>query len=295
VNEATLQRLLGHYLDETVTGFEQITIGVSNEAFTVTCESGERYVIRILDEQTADSAEAEGRIQQALARSGISTPLYLSSAVGPVVGRDGDRTFTVAGLIEGHHPEVATPGLVESLGRQLARLHDALDPAEVRIGFNSGQWFDPRKARVDLAQCLPDAAARVGPLLESSVAIFDLALPMAVIHGELATNNVFAEGDEVTTIFDFETAQHAPRLFDMAYTYISVVYDDVMAPATVIDRVVSGYDSAATTPLTAAERDAFTRAVRFVCASAAIWCFARQHDDHGERFLYALEDIPAMP
>jgi Ser/Thr protein kinase RdoA (MazF antagonist) len=295
VNTAILERLLSQARKEVITGYTTITIGVSNDAYVVTCESGHRYVIRVLDEQTVGSAEAEARIQQAMSRHGMSTPVYLPLSDGRFVGRDSNDAFTVAAFIEGEHPETATLGLVTSLGAQMARLHNVLDPNEIQLGYNTGQWLDERNIEADLARCDPAVVTRIRPIVDQSVAIFDRPLPMAIVHGELATNNVFAAGDEVTTIFDFETAQHGPRILDLAFSYLSFVYDGDIESGSILRALVEGYSSKADLQLTTEEVEAFGLTVRFVSAAAATWSFARDHADYGEQFLAAGEaTIPPL-
>lgn len=280
-----LEQLLTQYRPEKIASFQQATAGISNETYLVTTEGGARYVIRVIHNQTADSAGVEARIQQAMARAGLSTPLYLRLRDGAYVGRDADDAFTIADFIAGSHPETITLKLVASMGRVLGRLHAILQQDQLAVGFNTGQWLDPRNARADAARCDPDTRRRLETALDTSAAVFESGLPRAVIHGELATNNVFAANDEVTTIFDFETVQHAPRLLDVAFTYVSCVYHDDLPPAAIFDALIMAYDSAAAEPLTPAERSLFPTAVCWVAACAAAWCFSRGYVDYGEKFL----------
>src|SRR4051794_13815195 len=118
-----LEQLLAHYRPEAVAGFKQVTIGISNDTFVVTCESGARYVIRVIHHQTIDSARVEARIQQVMLGHGLSTPLYLALRDGGYVGSDGDDAFTIAQFIAGSHPEATTLELAGSIGRVLGRLH----------------------------------------------------------------------------------------------------------------------------------------------------------------------------
>jgi Ser/Thr protein kinase RdoA (MazF antagonist) len=280
-----LKQLLAQYRPEKVVSFQQVTVGISNETYVVTTDSGARYVIRVIHNQTADSARVEARIQQAMVRAGLSTPLYLRLRDGEHVGRDGDDAFTIADFIAGSHPETTTLKLVASMGRVLGRLHAILHQDELTIGFNTGQWLDPRNARADALRCEPEIRRRLETVLDTSAAVFEPGLPMAVIHGELATNNFFAANDEVTTIFDFETVQHAPRLLDVAYTYMACVYDDEMPPTAVLDALIIAYNAATAEPLTPVERSLFPTALRWVAACAAAWCFSRGYADYGEKFL----------
>lgn len=284
---STLESFLSQYQPEKVDHFSQITIGVSNEAFLVTCVSGNRYVVRIIHLQTVESVRAEALIQQAMVRHGISTPVYLPLANGAFVGQGGSDTFTIAKYIDGQHPDHATLKLVRSLGEVMAKLHNVLDQDMIAISYNTGQWLNPRNVAIDIARCKATIQKRLQSVINETEHIFDKNLPMAVIHGELATNNVFAEGDKVTTVFDFETTEYAPRILDIAYSYLSFVYDQELEPAAVREALEGGYNDLAKTKLSKQEHDYFKTAVRYVSAATAAWCFSREYDEYGEKFLHA--------
>src|SRR5581483_2007671 len=150
--------------------------------YLVTTESGARYVLRVLDNKTPDTAKLGPRIQKTLARPALSTPMYLRLRDGEYVGRDGDEAFTIAEFIAGSHAETTTLELVASMGRVLGRLHAILDQNELAVGFNTGQWLDPRNARAEAARCEPETRRRLETALDTTAAVLDSGLPMAVIH-----------------------------------------------------------------------------------------------------------------
>lgn len=280
-----LEKLLSYYCPEEVTSFKQITIGVSNDAYTVTCASGNRYVIRIIHLQTPESVRAEALIQQTMIKHGISTPVYLQLTNGEFVGQDGPDTFTIAKRISGRHPKRDSLKLVQSLGAVMAKLHNILKQEDISIGYNTGQWLNPRNARIDIANCNAATQKRLRPIVDESLHVFEASLPMAIIHGELASNNIFAKGDEVTTVFDFETTEYAPRVLDVAFSYLSFVYDEELQPSSVLKALETGYNSAAGIKLTIQEDKHFNVAVRYVSAATAAWCFSRGYNEYGEKFL----------
>jgi Ser/Thr protein kinase RdoA (MazF antagonist) len=282
-----LEKLLSYYRSEEITDFKQIIIGVSNDAYSVICASGSRYVIRVIHLQTAESARAEALIQQVMTKHGISTPVYLRLSNGEFVGRDDTDTFTIATLISGRHPKHGSLKLVQSLGAIMATLHNILQQDEIAIGYNTGQWLNPRNILIDIARCNPATQKRLQPIFDETLYIFDKSLPMAIIHGELASNNIFAKGDEVTTVFDFETAEYAPRILDVAFSYLSFVYDEELEPALVRETLLKEYNSVAEIKLTSQEEEYLPTAVRYVSAATAAWCFSRNYDEYGEKFLKA--------
>lgn len=283
----TLEKFLSQYRPEKIESFKQIMIGVSNDAFFVTCVSGNRYVIRIIHQQTVESVRAEALIQQVMSKHGISTPLYVQLKNGEFVGHEGSDTFTIAEYISGTHPERASLTLVESIGALMATLHNILDQSAIKVGYNTGQWLEPRTVALNIAACDEATRDRLQPIVNDSLPMFEANLPMAIIHGELASNNIFAKDDRVTTVFDFETTEYAPRILDVAYTYLSFVYGGEMEREEVLQALKAGYDSTAKMKLTAQENQYFDTAVRYASAATSAWCFSRGYPEYGEKFLKA--------
>jgi Ser/Thr protein kinase RdoA (MazF antagonist) len=288
-----LQRWLDQFLSDRIDRFTLVTVGLSNVTYDVTCASGERYIVRKLDTQAVSSVAAEALIQQTLVDRGLSSPVYLPSHTGDFVGRDGEHVFTVSRHVAGEHPAILTLELVRSFGETLARIHDALAPTLIDLPENRGQWLNPRNVAAEIDRCPAPERAELQSVLERSAALFDTDLPWAIIHGELATNNVFASDQRVTTIFDFENAEHAPRLLDLAYTYVSMVYDEHLDPRELLSALLDGYDGTAAAPLTPAEIAELPRAVEFTAAAASAWCHARGMSDYGGQFLRSVKD-PAI-
>jgi Ser/Thr protein kinase RdoA (MazF antagonist) len=287
VSKEVLQRWLDQYRAEDVDEFSAIAVGISNTSFVANCASGQRYVIRRLGTQAIASVGAEALIQQRLTQQGLSSPRYLTMRDGGFVGQDGGDAFTIAAHVPGEHPERLSLRLVHSFGEVLATIHKALDPGQIELPCNRGQWLNRDNVSLELARCGPKERAALQPVLELALPLFDRELPLAIIHGELATNNVFAHDDRVTTIFDFENAEYAPRLLDAAYTYVSMVYDEQLDPGELLVALRSGYDSASDQPLTEIERTLFTQAVEYAAVAASAWCHARGMNEYGDQFLRA--------
>jgi Ser/Thr protein kinase RdoA (MazF antagonist) len=291
VETATLQRALSQFGDEQIATFDRLTVGVSNETFMLSCTSGRRYAMRRIRLQTVDSVRAEVRIQQLLRAHGLGTPIYLRGSGGESIAEVDGAHFTVAEFVDGKHPATTTLELVTDMGATMATMHHALDQLSTVMRFNTGQWLDPRNAELDIRHIEHGMRVQLASDLAATRRVFELGLPSAVIHGEFATNNIFAENDRVTVIFDFETAQYAPRLLDIAFTWLSIVYDGELAPRSVLTTLIAGYASAAG-PLTDHEGRHVELAVRYVSTAAAAWCFRRGHDEYGHRFLAAVRELP---
>ena len=287
VTVESLQGLLDDFAAEEVVDFEADTVGVSNVTYFVRCASGRRYVVRLIRLQTRESVRAEALIQRRLIGSGIGSPLYLTRRDGQVVGSIDGRDCTVAVEVVGEHPAADTLALTADIGRTLARLHDAVQQSDIEITFNSGQWLDPRNAQADAQQAAAKVRGTLRRALQASSDVFEVGLPMAVVHGEFATNNLFAVQDQVTVVFDWETVQYGPRILDLAFSWLSAVYDGSLEPGRVKDALLDAYDDAAAVKLRSMERQALPKAVTYVSGATAAWCYRRGYGDYGATFLAA--------
>src|SRR5688572_31175568 len=134
MNLAEAQTALdGHDLD--VAAVDALDAGSVNSNFAVQTKSGERFFVRVYEEQDFDGARAELERLEKLCQHGVPTP-------APRRRRDGSRVGSHAGKPVGVHPWVdgeilcfgrLTPAAAREVGRALARVH-LCSPLLGRIG-----------------------------------------------------------------------------------------------------------------------------------------------------------------
>ena len=249
----------------------------ASDVYDVVTSNGERYFMKILRSQDPSVIATEAAMQQRLLAAGIATPQYIEMSPGLYVGTHNNERFLLSKYIPGRSPEMVTPKLIESLGATLARLHDCLDG--IVIPKNDMQWLNPEKVQHDLDAYDGKMKRTLTELVDYGSTIFASNLPLAVTHGDLWLSNVFAENDQVTTVFDLETAGETVRLVDIARTYTSIRFNSQFSADDVLRGLVTGYDSATTHPLTAEEHAHIHRAIAYVCGACATW-----HAVHGTRY-----------
>lgn len=249
----------------------------ANEVFDITTTDGHRYFLKILKLQHPEAIANEVVMQKRLLDSGIATPEYIELAPGNYVGQYEDERFLLSRYIPGRSPKTVSPKLIKSFGITLAKLHDCLDG--VSIPDNDMQWLNPEKVKTDIASYSGPVKIALDDLFAYGSAIFDLNLPRAVTHGDLWLSNVFAEDDEVTTVFDLETAEETARIVDIARTYTSIRFNSDYSADEVIDNLVDGYNSVVKEKLTPEELAKIKQAIAFVCGACATW-----HAVHGTRY-----------
>lgn len=249
----------------------------ANEVFDITTSDDQRYFLKVLKKQHADAIAHEVEMQKLLREAGISTPEYLEITPGQYVGQHETERFLLSRYIPGSSPKSVSSKLIRSFGATLARLHDALEG--VSVPANDMQWLNPEKVKADVVSYDGEVRSDLDTLLEHGLPLFDQDLPRAVTHGDLWMSNVFAEDDEITTVFDLETAEEAPRIIDLARTYTSLRFNSEYTADEVLSGLVDGYNSVAKQQLTTAEVTNLNQAIAFVCGACATW-----HAVNGTRY-----------
>lgn len=249
----------------------------ANDVFNLTDADGAKFVMRVLRIQDPATVNLEASMQTKLNAAGIRTPEYLELGDDNYVGDKNGRHFTLSRHIEGSVPSEVSPGLVADFGATLARIHDCLEG--LVIPPNKMQWFDPKIAQEDLDSYDGPLKPKLTALVRKGDELLSLGLPEAAIHGDLWLSNTFAEGDKVTAVFDFETAQNIARIIDLARTYTSMRRETDLPAQQVMDLLVDGYDTAASKPLTQLEKDNFRLAIAYVSGVVAAW-----HAANGTRY-----------
>ena len=213
-----------------------IEAGTVNTSYALEVDSGERYFLRIYEEQEAAGAAREALVLAHLAGRGVPTP-------APILGRDGAATRSIAGKPAALFPWVdggmlcqraVTTEAAETVGAALARIHLAGHAPGARL--DQGR-FDPvhlvaRCERVARSRD-PEARALAGPLRD---AMADVAsrrrhdVPRGLVHGDLFRDNVLwttesaDQCSSIAALLDFESAHDGPFAYDLAVTILSWSY-----------------------------------------------------------------------
>ena len=279
MNKTTSQltALFHEYSPEDVISATRSTEAFANEVYDITISGGQRYFLKILKKQLPEAIATEAHMQKRLLAAGIKAPEYLEIKPGQYVGEHNSTRFILSKYIPGTSPKKVTPGLIESFGEILARLHDALKDVDVAPSIM--QWLNLARVERDLAGYDGEVKGILNQLVQRGKVVFERDLPVATIHGDLWMSNIFAKGDTITTVFDLETAENTVRLIDLARTYTSMRFNSAYSAAEIIEWLTTGYNAAATRSLTSEEESSFNLAIGYVSGACATW-----HAIHGTRY-----------
>lgn len=271
-----LNQFFHSFLPDDLASSQRNGEAFANDVYNLTDTSGRRYVMRILKTQLPETIATEALMQQRLTAAGIGSPLYLKTSSDDYIGEAAAERYTLSRWIDGQAPRAASPELIKDFGATLARMHDSF--AGIELPNSRTQWLNPVNAQRDLNNYAGPLKSQLAELLDAGPRLLELGLPTTVIHGDFWIGNVFADDNKITTVFDLETAENTARIIDLARTYLSMRLEKWITE-TKDHSLFTGYDSAATRPLTAAEKANFDLAAAYVGGVCAAW-----HTVHGTRY-----------
>lgn len=164
-----------------------------------------------------------------LARAGVPSPAPYKDANGQWMTQARGRPCVMVSFLNGQNMARQTVALMQSLGMAMAKMHVAACD------------FDKKRPNNLSLHGWQEIAAKLGKRLnEIENGLFDLveqeleyqqshwpqALPQGIIHADLFRDNVMAEGDIVTGLFDFYFACTDALVYDIAICLNCWCFDD---------------------------------------------------------------------
>ena len=237
---------LGCY-DLDIVDVRALGAGSVNSNFSASVRSGERFFVRVYEEQGFDGAEAELNVITELAASGVPTPPPLEKRGGGYVSQHSGKPVAIHRWVEGTILcfDLVTPEVARELGRALARVH-LCTPSLSRVppGRFGLDGLRERLERVDRTD--PSYAPftrRIRERMEHHAARCPSSLPSGLIHGDLFRDNVLwrdTTGAELLALLDFESASAGVFVYDVMVCVHAWCYGSRFEPA-LVQALLSGY------------------------------------------------------
>lgn len=212
--------------DLDVVAVQALDAGSVNSNFSVEASSGERFFVRLYEEQGLGGAAGELQMIRELGAQGVLTPT-------PRARRDGSYVGSHRGKPVGVHPWVdgqilcfasVTPEAARAVGRALAGVHRAtVLLSHVPAGRFGLDGLRERLSRVDRTDArYADDTRRIRERIEYHAASSPTSLPSGLIHGDLFRDNVLwrrsgpdGSACELLALIDFESASRGVFIYDL--------------------------------------------------------------------------------
>ena len=264
--------------------------GTNNQTFLI-ARGGQRYVLRISENLSLAQVQAEQRLLRRLRRAGLpfAVPEPVAATDGKTVIETPTGPATLSRWLPGVRPDLGSEPALERFGRAVGLLGQALQrvppadapqdwlssPLPVPVDGPDGEelWRELRAAGVSGEQ---------GALLAGLAASFTrwwagavTALPVQVVHGDLAASNVLADPDSgrVSALLDFEIAGADLRVQD----FLVALYQSGALEEAAWQRRTAAFarGHASVRALTAAEVEALPELLISRLVGSVLWRAAR--------------------
>lgn len=227
--EPALREILAHWGISSVRELKDIW---DDKVFRVETDTGELLTLKnrglIREAFRAATVEFQSKVMSHLEDSGVNVPSLLSMTNGSLWLEYAGEAWTLAKFLRGGVGPKAIdvmPELYRNIGREIARMHQALAayPAE---GLEEVTWHEdlplgiPRWASKLKTELSPDLAAEFAPLVDRLIPeMLPLVegLPEQLIHRDCHFGNILVDGPKVLGFIDCDHFCIGPRIFDLAY------------------------------------------------------------------------------
>lgn len=180
--------------DLDVAAVEALDAGSVNSNFALQTKSGERFFVRLYEEQDVDGARAELARLERLCEHGVPTPPPRPRRDGTFVGLHAGKPVAVHPWVDGEILCLGrvTPAAAREVGRALARVHLCTPMlGRIEAGRFGLDGLRERLERVDRTDARFAADTR---LIRERIAFHTArspsSLPSGLIHGDLFRDNV---------------------------------------------------------------------------------------------------------
>jgi homoserine kinase type II len=238
-------RAIGAAYDLDVVAVQALTAGSVNSNFRLEVASGERFFLRVYEEQALSGAASELRMIRELSALGVPTPAPRERRAGGYVSEHAGKPVGIHPWVDGDSLCLArvTPEIAAALGGALARVHAC---TRALTGFPDGRFGLPALfARLDVVDRTDSRFASHTRAIRERLAHYaesaGTTLPTGVIHGDLFRDNVLWRGGELVALLDFESASAGVFVYDIMVCVHAWCYGDAFDLG-LIRALLSGYE-----------------------------------------------------
>ena len=285
---------LGKQFGLKVVSSKPVKEGLRNSNYVLESSYGNRYVLRVCDDQSLKQAESLVRLIGHLFESGFPSqkPVFPN---GEKLITHNDKPVIVLSYIDGETISDLSLGQLEQLGACMAQMHGLDVPEFVSpvhpFGFElyaerfSGvdheyiKWFNERRQYFD--------------------EVMPADLPGGIVHGDLWYDNAIYHNGDLAGIIDFESGYHGKCIFDIGQTTIGSCRENGSLNYGKVRALVDGYQSVR--PLEDREKALLKLGASQAAAVISIWRFyyfnLRCGEANNQRYFEAVklsDDLDAL-
>lgn len=221
VSQEDLEPWLTPYKLGTLVDFQGVSEGVENTNFRLNIEQQGKttaFFLTLFERHTLEEAPYFIELLQHLKLQGVKVAAPLEDSHGQSLRPLKGKPAVLMPCVEGHHPDPANIDQCRQVGEYLAQLHLAgRDFSLSKSNPRGHRWWEQKGHELAAQLNVFDANL----MLDELGYLQDhwpqpAILPYGVIHADLFKDNVFFQGDKLTSAIDFYNAGDDFWLFDLA-------------------------------------------------------------------------------
>lgn len=212
--------------------------GSQNTNFEVVTEKG-KFVLTICEEKSVEDTVNLACLLEHLASNNFITSTIVRSSKNEPICLWKGKPLMLKSFLEGTIMEVLPNHLLESVGRELSKLHQIEAPEYLPAVISYGKEnFDA------VAEYAPGSPyyiwlKNIEHYIEQYI---HPDLPKALIHSDIFSSNIIVGEDErTTTIMDFEEVTYYYRVFDLGMTIVGLCREGKSINFEKMNALLKGY------------------------------------------------------
>lgn len=240
LNEREIGVILAQFDINEFSSFSLLSGGSENTNHLVNSENG-KYVLCIFEQKPENKVNELTQLLTYLDANNFNTSKLIYTIDNESIFIWKGKPIIVKVFIQGEIRKELAPHLLNSIGKELAKLHQLDAPEYIPKQLNYGkEHFSIVKkyaANSDFDIWLENILKYISPFLK-------LNLPKSLIHSDVFWDNVII--DKITnsiTIIDFEEAVNYYRIFDLGMTIIGICGVGNVINLGKVKHLLDGYQS----------------------------------------------------
>ena len=271
LDRRVVERLASRFGIDEITAVSVMDGGRENTNYRIVTSSG-KYVLTLCDQKSLEHATNLASLLVYLTDHGIRTSRVIVPPDGPMVVLHDEKPVMLKRYVGGDITANLTGKLLVQLGEEMARLHEIPAPSYLPKSFPYGRSYFSELIESNFNHSYVDWLSEKNSYLQRRI---PQHLPMALIHGDVFSDNMIVQGDQLMAIIDFEEACHYYRSFDLGMVIVGACRDRQGVSFEKAGRFIRAYQKETT--LQSIERESLKAFAVYAAVATSFWRFRQYH------------------
>jgi homoserine kinase type II len=271
LDRAAVNSLAGRFGIDDVTSFSVMEGGNENTNYCLETIST-KYVLTLCDQKSLEQATNLANLLVYLNDHGIRTSGVVVPLNEPIVLMHDKKPVMMKRHILGEVTTSLSDSLLVQLGVEIARLHSITAPSYLPKSFPYGRRYFSEITDSEFDHPFVAWLSAKNQYLQEQI---PQNLPKTLVHGDVFSDNVIIEGDQLKAIIDFEEACHYYRNFDLGMVIVGTCRNQQRISFQKAKQFLRGYQNVIS--LEPTERRCLKAFTVYAAVATSFWRFRQYH------------------